>query len=148
MLLSPPETCRPSSVNLPPDTNVTQSSLVLSNPDGRISIRNLEITGFSKSCEFPSAWRHTKDCEQFYVLFKTPPRYSEESIEHKLRRRIIDSDKSRVASVRPPRVASWSPCTFLLSRPRANCGAHTRKFRVWVEKGGNLLHQSPSRQLH
>ena len=30
------------------------------------------------------------DCEQFYVMFRTPPRNSEESIEHKLRRRIID----------------------------------------------------------
>ena len=45
------------------------------------------------------------------------------------------NDKSRLSSVCAPRVASWCPNEFLLSRLRANRGAHARMFRVCVEKG-------------
>ena len=44
-------------------------------------------------------------------------------------------DNSRLASVCAPRVASWCPSAFPLSRLRANRGAHARKFRACVEKG-------------
>ena len=43
-------------------------------------------------------------------------------------------EKSRLASVCAPRVASWCPNEFLLSRLRADREADTRKFQVFVKK--------------
>ena len=58
---------------------------------------------------------------------------------------VVHVDKSRLASVCAPRVASWCLREFLLSRLRAYRGTHARKFRVCVEKGWGSPHHSPLR---
>ena len=61
VILSPPETYRPSGVNLPPATGVILSTRALScRTQTGVSVSVTSgITEPRKTCEFPSAWQHT-----------------------------------------------------------------------------------------
>ena len=68
------------------------------------------------------------------------------------RREIMKSkmllDKSRLASVCAPRVASWCPHFAFVKIERLPLGSHLQVQSLRVKKGGGLLHHSPSRSEH
>ena len=59
----------------------------------------------------------------------------------------LERDKSRLASVCAPRVASWCPCTFLFVKTARLPRGHARKFRVCVEKRWRRLPPFSQRDL-